>query len=152
MADDIKNWYYWHKPIMEYRDKKANIPWKNEAALFLTLTPTQQRKYIKDFWSLRLLEFNAEEEYNNRIKLAKAIGYMEYKEGYLTDRGWLILRAGLPFDVNSWKTDFWGDFEPIIEDESQFILTDKPHYFQAWSYWFPGRGFLTQKIDFIFYY
>jgi GWxTD domain-containing protein len=143
-----KQWYDQHWVIMEYPvPKEISANQETERSYFLHLTPDLQRKYIEYFWTIRDQIDFTREEFVSRIDIANKWFRGEGLDGYLTDRGKIMLLCGQP----DWLEFRDSRGNTYIEGDEQWFYNRNNKYYQQWIYWY-GVGFWQQLIRLTFVY
>lgn len=142
LPKEIRNWYDLHSVYMDTQvPKEIDAKKPTEKMYFLRMTDQQRRKYINLFWEIR--EIGAKEEFQLRYRIAQAV-FKEGRQGWQTDRGWLMLLCGQP-DYVEYRDE---NGQPYMEGNEEWTnLGEGERCFQIWRYWTP-RG--TDLIDFVF--
>lgn len=160
-----REWYELHSLIMTSKVPYWVLGIKKEVReyqYFLKLPSKLQKLYIEHFWDIRGDEFitgdDLKKEFYERVKQANIMCRLESRHaGWRTDRGRIIVIAGLPDYVDSYKLDpFTEELEPYFlgDEEWDVPFTDEnqPKYFLIWSYWKYENSFRNQLIRFKFFY
>jgi GWxTD domain-containing protein len=158
LPKDIKSWYEVHACIMMthlpgWIDAKKST----EVSFFLRLPNSLKREYMKIFWEIR--PEGARETFYSQLEMANAVCRDESRSaGWRTDRGRLILIAGLPDYIEPYMfDDTSGNFVLYTPGEEEwgnpYTDDNRPRYYQTWKYWqYLEGGFLNQMVEFTFCY
>lgn len=137
LPKDVREWYDFHKIILD-----MPMPWWtnqgcSEAQYFLRLPLDLQRMYIDLFWSMRV--DGAQERFNARYQFAVKFYSDAGQRKRLSDRGRWIVMCGLPDDIRD-----------ITEHDlySNMSMEQRLNYpngnlegvvYQVWTYYFDAR-------------
>jgi len=136
LPEDIKEWYELHSLIME-----SKVPtWIDardirEDKHFLLLPNDELRRaYMKLFWEIRI--GGLEEVFYERVEWVNKHCREGGKQGWQTDRGRVVLIAGIPHYVQNYRARSDGGFTAAQNIEGNTYL--------VWEYWF--RGYLVRYV------